>query len=194
VFDCCTTFLTARPSTDKQKEAYHSTWEGALVPVVVAGIVSTLHVDRIAAGMNHVAVAGTPRSALNGAWGRPAGAGGGSGGGVTGEGPSMRIMTWGKGQLGQLGTARPRWNSGARLWQQDLWDKVLADHATPVVSGCLHNWVGEWVAGWVGGCRYEAAGWWQGVWWTMRGVGSLGIGPCKPIPPSSLLPQPPPLI
>lgn len=108
------------------------------MPVVVAGIVSTLHVDRIAAGMNHVAVAGTPRSALNGSWGRPAGGGGGgSGGGAAGgEGPSMRIMTWGKGQLGQLGTARPRWNSGGRLWQQDLWDKVLADHATPVVSVC----------------------------------------------------------
>ena len=108
----------AQPSGHKEQNA---AWEGAKVPVLVAGAVAGTFVESIAAGMSHVAVVGTIR-----------GSGGGSGGGGGGSG-GMRLLTWGKGGAGQLGIARPGWDKGTDKHVARNWDKVLVDHTYPQV-------------------------------------------------------------
>lgn len=74
---------------------HNAMWEGARVPVLVSGQMSTHFAEGIAAGMSHVAVVATQRGKNNSA-------------ANSGTGQVTRLLTWGQGNRGQLGIGDSR--------------------------------------------------------------------------------------
>lgn len=67
--------------------------QGALVPVLVRGLLSSHSAQRLACGMSHIAVVATQRAKANSS---------------SGSTPVTRLLTWGKNAAGQLGIGAGR--------------------------------------------------------------------------------------
>ena len=96
-------------STGAENSREHNAmWEGARVPVLVSGQMATHFAECVAAGMSHVAVVATQRGKNNVV-------------ASSGTGQVTRLLTWGQGARGQLGTGEGR-----------------DDHVLPQVTDTVH--------------------------------------------------------
>eukprot|EP00879_Flechtneria_rotunda_P029876 GHRR01032339.1.p1 GENE.GHRR01032339.1~~GHRR01032339.1.p1 ORF type:complete len:628 (+),score=228.42 GHRR01032339.1:962-2845(+) len=115
-----------RTGAENNKE-HNAMWEGAHVPVLVSGLMSTHLADTLACGMSHVAVVATQRTRHSG--GARGLVNSAVGSGSVGGGSVMRLLTWGKGSRGQLGLGESR--------DDHLLPQVIGRGYEPAISSAM---------------------------------------------------------